>query len=103
VYSEGLGLTHDDEQTYVGDIQWENREQNQDRRLFVHGTAFYGTDLGDDARPEPSGKFTLIQDSSSSNITVVVDSNSKSRHNDDVKKKKDDDITSDPYCGGVFE
>jgi hypothetical protein len=55
VYSEGRGLTHDDERNYSGVVQ----EQNG--RLRVEGTVTFGTDLGEDARPEPVGRFILTE------------------------------------------
>ena len=53
VYSEGLGLTHEDERSYIGVIERHNG------RLRVEGTVTFGTDLGEDARPEPVGHFIL--------------------------------------------
>lgn len=55
VYSQGRGLSKDDECAYKGEIL-ENQE-----RLFVTGTVLYGTDLGSDARPEPVGRFNLVE------------------------------------------
>jgi len=60
VYSEGIGLTHEDERTYVGSI---TRQPNNDEaavsHLQVQGTVLFGADLGSDARPEPVGTFLL--------------------------------------------
>ena len=55
VYSEGLGLTHEDERSYVGTID------ETDGRFRVEGTVLFGTDMGSDARPEPVGKFILTE------------------------------------------
>lgn len=55
VYSEGLGLSHDDERSYRGAIQ---RKRD---KLFVVGVVMFGMDLGPDARPEPCGNFVLTQ------------------------------------------
>jgi hypothetical protein len=61
VYSEGLGLTHEDERTYIGAIQ-QQILNNYDQRFYVQGTVFFGTDLEEDARPEPVASFYLIED-----------------------------------------
>lgn len=99
VYSEGPWLTHDDERTYIGQVQWQlgkKRSSGSARRrlrpLSVHGTAFFGTDLGDDARPEPVAKFTLTQDSSSQQVLI-----------DDNKDDEDDTTNNFSFSGGVFE
>ena len=64
VYSEGLGLTHEDERTYIGTIQQQMLDTGSNsRRFYVQGTVFFGTDLGEDARPEPVACFYLIEDS----------------------------------------
>jgi len=55
IYSEGIGLSAEDERSYIGDIQ---EEQG---RLFVDGSVMFGTDMGTDARPEPVGKFLLTE------------------------------------------
>ena len=55
VYSEGLGLTHEDERCYVGSID------ETEGRLRVEGTVTYGADMGSDARPEPVGRFILTE------------------------------------------
>lgn len=55
VYSEGLGLTHEDERSYVGVIEERNG------RLRIQGIVTFGTDLGEDARPEPVGRFVLTE------------------------------------------
>jgi hypothetical protein len=55
VYSEGIGLTHEDKRTYVGDIE------KKGERLFVSGVVTFGSDLGTDARPEPVARFLLTE------------------------------------------
>ena len=55
VYSEGRGISKDDERAYKGEIL-----ENQ-MKLFVTGSVLYGTDLGSDARPEPVGTFNLVE------------------------------------------
>lgn len=60
VYSEGKSLSHDDKRYYSGVIL-----QDAAQRFIVQGTVFFGTDLGRDARPEPVGKFQLIESSDS--------------------------------------
>jgi hypothetical protein len=84
VYSEGPDVSHDDQLTYRGEIlrydsttgqerepmlNWDNEplgscgnathSQGYNDVFFVHGSSFYGTDFGSDARPEPVGKFSL--------------------------------------------
>jgi hypothetical protein len=54
-------LTHEDERTYIGAIQ-QQILNNYDQRFYVQGTVFFGTDLGEDARPEPVASFYLIED-----------------------------------------
>jgi len=51
-YSESIGLSHEDERTYDGEILED---------LSVAGSVTFGTDLGTDARPEPVGKFLLTR------------------------------------------
>jgi hypothetical protein len=69
VYSEGMGLTHEDQRSYVGTIQQreilDTNDIGRTRRFYVHGTVFFGTDLGEDARPEPVAMFYLIEDTTS--------------------------------------
>eukprot|EP00980_Cylindrotheca_fusiformis_P029285 scaffold22850_cov179-Cylindrotheca_fusiformis.AAC.2 len=55
VWSEGHGLSHDDERSYRGVVKTTNG------RLHVEGVVMFGTDMGSDARPEPCGKFILTQ------------------------------------------
>ncbi len=55
VYSEGLGLTHEDERCYIGSIV------ELDGKLRVEGTVTFGADMGTDARPEPVGNFIMIE------------------------------------------
>eukprot|EP00977_Amphora_coffeiformis_P010142 scaffold2363_cov159-Amphora_coffeaeformis.AAC.4 len=57
VYSEGIGLSHEDERTYVGSIT--RHDSNDEAGLQVQGTVLFGADLGSDARPEPVGTFLL--------------------------------------------
>lgn len=56
VYSEGRGLSHDDKRYYTGTIL-----EDTASRLHVHGIVLFGSDLGSDARPEPVGRFQLIE------------------------------------------
>jgi len=60
VFSEGAGLTHEDERNYLGSIDKSNGQ------LFVEGTVTFGADLGSDARPEPVGTFLLTETNSAS-------------------------------------
>jgi len=55
VFSEGIGLSHEDERNYVGTI-----DKNKGL-LFVEGVITFGADLGSDARPEPVGGFLLTE------------------------------------------
>lgn len=55
VFSEGLGLTHEDKRSYDGSIEESNG------RLYVEGSVFFGSDLGTDARPEPVGTFLFTE------------------------------------------
>lgn len=68
VFSEGLGLSHDDERSYRGSIQEKNG------KLTAQGVATIGTDLGSDARPEPCGKFFLMQVADDDDIIPIYDS-----------------------------
>jgi hypothetical protein len=47
VFSDGVGLSHEDKRSYVGRIQ------ESQGRLYVDGAVTFGADLGTDARPEP--------------------------------------------------
>jgi len=58
VYSEGIGLTHEDKRNYVGRIETEETSEGE-KTLRVEGAVTFGSDLGSDARPEPVGKFIL--------------------------------------------
>ncbi|KAL3902091.1 MAG: hypothetical protein SGARI_005972, partial [Bacillariaceae sp.] len=82
VYSEGLGLTHEDERTYIGTIQQQvlEADDGNDKRFYVQGTVFFGTDLGEDARPEPVATFYLIEDTSRNGGRMV--SRSEDEEND---------------------
>lgn len=55
VFSEGMGVSHEDERSYQGDID------ELDGKLRVEGFVTYGADLGEDARPEPVGRFLLTE------------------------------------------
>mmetsp|Transcript_36481 Transcript_36481/g.77783 ORF Transcript_36481/g.77783 Transcript_36481/m.77783 type:complete len:213 (+) Transcript_36481:506-1144(+) len=64
VYSEGRGLSHEDERSYSGEILATGGEDDDDRdlrTLFVRGSVVFGTDLGSDARPEPVGLFSMME------------------------------------------
>jgi len=53
VYSEGIGLSHEDERTYVGIIEEEKIDDEKDGSktvLRVQGKVTFGNDLGSDAR-----------------------------------------------------
>lgn len=58
VYSEGVGLSHEDERTYIGPIDVPQRSAEK-VTLRVEGKVTFGADLGSDARPEPVGTFIL--------------------------------------------
>ena len=57
VFSEGIGLVHEDKRSYIGSII-----EKKNEKIKVQGAVFFGTDLGTDARPEPCGKFFLTED-----------------------------------------
>ena len=103
VYSEGLGLTHEDARTYIGRIQQQHHVRNNNNKimLYVQGTVFFGTDLGEDARPEPVGRFFLIEDSGSTSSTRK--STTVSDANDLVTSLEDDDDMPYSTTGGIFE
>lgn len=58
VYSEGLGLSHEDKRNYLGQIVLDENDDGVGS-LRVQGTVTFGSDLGSDARPEPVGDFIL--------------------------------------------
>jgi hypothetical protein len=55
IFSEGIGLSHEDKRSYFGSIR------ESQGRLFVDGTVTFGSDMGSDARPEPVGTFLLTE------------------------------------------
>ena len=72
VYSEGPGLTHEDERSYIGDIAlWERgrvnegkgidgkEEEDAARAIFVEGAITVGQDMGTDTRAIPVARFTM--------------------------------------------
>ena len=74
VYSEGPGLTHEDERSYIGDIElWERGKANEGgdgvsveenyrsptRAIFVGGAITVGQDMGTDTRAIPVATFTM--------------------------------------------
>ena len=77
VFSEGPGLTHEDERSYIGDIElWERGKANEgedasgatcideeskslDRAIFVEGAITVGQDMGTDTRAIPVARFTM--------------------------------------------
>ena len=61
VYSEGLGLQKDDQQMYVGEILQQQSSTNDTTLLAVQGSTMIGSDLGSDARPEPIGRFRMVE------------------------------------------
>jgi hypothetical protein len=63
VYSEGRGLSHDDERYYTGIIL-----EDTASRLHVKGIVLFGSDLGSDARPEPVGRFQLMEASEDDDV-----------------------------------
>jgi hypothetical protein len=72
VYSEGVGLTHDDKRNYIGEIvPTEDPNFSGSLRLFVSGTVTFGSDMGSDARPEPVGIFEMLE--TCEDISVVSD------------------------------
>jgi len=74
VYSEGIGLGHEDKRSYVGEIVSSDKSDGGGQaRLFVSGTVTYGSDLGTDARPEPVSKFQLTETSDEEALTLVDD------------------------------
>jgi len=62
VYSEGLGLSHHDKQSYVGEIVAMEKPDGS-KRLFVGGSVTFGSELGADARSEPVAHFQLVENS----------------------------------------
>mmetsp|Transcript_11021 Transcript_11021/g.13983 ORF Transcript_11021/g.13983 Transcript_11021/m.13983 type:complete len:190 (+) Transcript_11021:1-570(+) len=72
IYSEGQGLTHDDKRSYLGFIERREAEGHRGSdtasgaKLFVTGSAVFGSDLGSDARPEPVAGFTMLEVSTTS-------------------------------------
>ena len=62
VYSEGLGLTHHDKRSYVGEIL-KTAMPNGGMKLFVSGSVTFGSELGPDARSEPVAIFQLVETS----------------------------------------
>ena len=66
INSEGMGLSHEDERSYSGQILVSEEEEEEDsdggdQTLFVRGSVVFGTDLGTDARPEPVGSFSMME------------------------------------------
>lgn len=80
VYSEGIGLSHEDERTYLGGIEV------QDDTFRVSGKVTFGADLGSDARPEPVGTFLLHE---------VGDVS--------LEMKQEDEVLDDDVFNSVFE
>jgi hypothetical protein len=72
VYSEGMGLTHEDKRSYVGSI----KHDTSDGRLFVQGTVTFGSDLGSVARPELVGTFFLTETKADDDEDDSSDNNS---------------------------
>lgn len=71
VFSEGIGLTHDDKRNYVGEIvERKGRHAADGLKLFVSGSITVGSDFGTDARPEPVGRFQLFE---ISEVFMLVD------------------------------
>jgi hypothetical protein len=96
VYSEGTGLSHEDERTYVGTIQQQVLD-NTRTLLYVQGTVFFGTDLGEDARPEPVAMFYLSQD------TTTPGSIKNAAVLEDFVTSPDEEDETPASGGGVFE
>jgi hypothetical protein len=112
VYSEGMGLSHEDERPYIGTIQQQqdlivhNRDNiGHTRRFYVHGTVFYGTDLGEDARPEPVSMFYLIEDTIFTGKRNIDDNDAGLLFDELVTSQDDNDDDDLLYTatGGVFE
>lgn len=72
VYSEGLGLTHHDKRSYVGEII-KTTLPNGGMRLFVSGSVTFGSELGPDSRSEPVAIFQLIERSDDTLTTLIDD------------------------------
>ncbi|KAG7349168.1 hypothetical protein IV203_011765 [Nitzschia inconspicua] len=106
VYSEGLGLSHEDKRTYIGTIQEQfiplDDGRSQKRMFYVQGIIFFGTDLGEDARPEPVARFYLSEDALE---TPTTDQMNAPVLNDIVSSREDDNDDSSPRSatGGIFE
>ena len=77
VYSEGVGLSHEDKRSYLGTIQEEKG------RLFVDGTVTFGSDLGTDARPEPVGRFHLSETKDADSLKSMLSGLDDGYHEDE--------------------
>ena len=101
VYSEGIGLSHEDKRNYIGTILTEqssssgqssnNDINNSNSTLRIEGSVTFGSDLGSDARPEPVGKFILKE------ITPAAEDE------EEVMKKEDDDFLEDDLFSQAFQ
>ncbi|KAG7374675.1 hypothetical protein IV203_013770 [Nitzschia inconspicua] len=106
VYSEGLGLSHEDKRTYIGTIQEQfiplDDRRSQKRIIYVQGIIFFGIDLGEDARPEPVARFYLSEDALKTPTTGQMNAPVL---NDSVSSREDDNDDSSPRSatGGIFE
>ena len=99
VYSEGIGLSHEDERSYVGAIQVEEHKKgtgNEDMEaaLKVEGKVTFGADLGSDARPEPVGTFIM---------TEVDDTSLDMKDEDEDDDEMDRGAGADDIFNSVFE
>ena len=72
VYSEGLGLTHHDKRSYVGEII-KTTLPNGGMKLFVGGSVTFGSELGPDSRSEPVAIFQLVETSDDTLTTLIDD------------------------------
>lgn len=66
VFSDGIGLSHEDGRAYLGVIQEEFKQgvgvnDALSKTFRVEGKVTFGADLGSDARPEPVGTFIMTE------------------------------------------
>ncbi len=113
ISSEGRGLSHDDKRSYLGTIEEggtskaEGDESSGERNtqsnvtigrtLHVEGSVVFGTDLGTDARPEPVGKFTMKEISSS--FALELSERDEEEDDDDDTDDNDEGECTDQRSG----
>ena len=88
VFREGPGLTHEDERSYNGDVEWwergkdgegqdearvagEEDDQSSTRTIFVEGAITVGQDLGTDTRAIPVARFTMREMDNPEQTSIV--------------------------------